>query len=665
MQHPVGYKMVNGSAQLTSVEALLTNQFAENAMVHTIAAAESRSPRCWSSASRAGTCGGRGTSRSSARPRWLSLIILVPFSIFNLGFGSHLGIVTTSDQPMKIAGAEALWNTQQPASFSLFQIGGFSASDPTPSFSIQVPDLLSYLSTGNVHAKVEGMNEIDAQYRSCTGRGSYYPNVRLEYWSMRIMAYAGSLVALVGVVGAFLYRRRKLESSGWFLRIATWSIALPFIAALFGWVLTETGRQPWIVQGLLKTANANSPSVSATMVWLSLIVFVGLYIILGAIDLDPDAPLRAARPAGAVRAGRRGREPRPGDELLMNLQNFWFGLIAVLWAGYFMLEGFDFGVGMLLPVIGRNEQGARRDARHHRAGVGRQRGVAGGGRRRHLRGLPCLVCSDVLGLLPGAPAGAGAADRSGSSRSSGATEAPAPAGSTRGFGATSLRARAAPLIWGVALWQTSSRASRSTPSGNFAGSFTDLFSAYTVAGGIATVALFALHGSIFLELKTVGELRSRALHTARRLAPPAVAIVAVYLVWTVVVATGNNHKSAFPAALVAALAVAALALGALFAVRSNAGRAFTATAVGVVLVVATIFTSLYPRVMVSSPDFQNSLTIANSAAAHYALTVMTVVALILTPVVLIYQGWTYYIFRRRLTETPVAAPTPAPAPPEA
>ena len=297
MQHPVGYKMVNGSAQLTSVEALLTNQFAENAMVHTIAAGVTVASMlvfgvaCWHLRRQRNV-------EIFRKAAWLSLIILVPFSIFNLGFGSHLGIVTTSDQPMKIAGAEALWDTQQPASFSLFQIGGFSASDPTPSFSIQVPDLLSYLSTGNVHAK-GGMNEINAQYQKLYGPGSYYPNVRLEYWSMRIMAYAGSLVALVGVVGAFLYRRRKLESSGWFLRVATWSIALPFIASLFGWVLTETGRQPWIVQGLLKTANANSPSVSATMVWLSLIVFVGLYIILGAIDwilmrryarLDPPEP---------------------------------------------------------------------------------------------------------------------------------------------------------------------------------------------------------------------------------------------------------------------------------------------------------------------------------------------------------------------------------------
>ena len=223
----------------------------------------------------------------------------MPVSVFNMGFGSHFGIITTSDQPMKIAGAEALWNTEQPASFSLFQIGGFSKSDPTPSFSIQVPGLLSFLSTGSFSSSVTGMNELDQQEERQYGRGSYYPNVRLEYWSMRIMAYGGSWVALMALVGGYLYRRRKLESSGWFLRIATWTIAVPFIAALFGWVLTETGRQPWIVQGLLKTSDAASPSVSAAMLWLSLGVFVGLYAILGVIDfvlmrryarLDPPEP---------------------------------------------------------------------------------------------------------------------------------------------------------------------------------------------------------------------------------------------------------------------------------------------------------------------------------------------------------------------------------------
>ena len=283
MQHPVGYKIVDGHAEMTSVEALLTNEFAEYAFGHTILAGLTVASTLVFGVS----CWHLRRQRDVAvfrRSAMLALFVMVPVSIFNLGFGSHFGIITTSDQPMKIAAAEALWNTEQPASFSLFQIGGFSKSDPTPSFSIQVPGLLSFLSTGSFDGKVVGMNQLQKQEVAKYGSGNYYPDVELIYWSMRVMAYGGSFVALVAVVGAWLYRRRTLEHTGWFLRVATWTIAVPFIAALFGWMLTELGRQPWIVQGLLKTADASSPSVSSTMLGFSLAVFVGLYVILGVTD---------------------------------------------------------------------------------------------------------------------------------------------------------------------------------------------------------------------------------------------------------------------------------------------------------------------------------------------------------------------------------------------
>jgi cytochrome bd ubiquinol oxidase subunit I len=298
MQDPVGYKIVNGHAQLTSIEHLLTSRFAVNAMVHTILASFTVAAMvifgvaCWHLR--------RGQNldlfRRAAR---FGLIVLVPMSIINLGVGSHFGIVTTSLQPMKISAAEALWNTEQPASFSLFQIGGFTESDPTPSYSIQIPGLLSFLSTGSVHGKVVGMNQLNQQEETQHGPGNYKPDVKLIYWSMRVMAYAGSFVAFIAVVAAFLYRRRKLESMGWFLRVCVWSMVFPFIACLFGWVLTEAGRQPWIVQGLLKTVDANSPSVSSAMIALSLTVFVALYVVLGIVDfwlmrryarLDPPEP---------------------------------------------------------------------------------------------------------------------------------------------------------------------------------------------------------------------------------------------------------------------------------------------------------------------------------------------------------------------------------------
>src|SRR5690242_17601337 len=227
MQDPVGYKLVNGQAQLTSIWKLLSSDWALWAFGHTMLAGLSAGAAvvfgvcCWHFA--------RGRNVELFRPAAkLSLIVLVPVACFNMWFGSHFGILVTRLQPMKISAAEALWTTQQPAPFSLFQVGGFSQSDPTPRFSIEVPDLLSFLSTGSFHGKVVGLDELNQQYVSTFGRGNYVPPVEAVYWSMRGMAYAGSIVALVAIVGAYLYWRRKLERLRWFLWLGVVTPFLPF-----------------------------------------------------------------------------------------------------------------------------------------------------------------------------------------------------------------------------------------------------------------------------------------------------------------------------------------------------------------------------------------------------------------------------------------------------
>jgi cytochrome d ubiquinol oxidase subunit I len=228
----------------------------------------------------------------------LALVVAVPVTFVNLTVGSRFGIVVTSQQGMKIAASEALWNTEQPAGFSLFQIGGFSQDDQKPSFVVQVPRLLSFLATGSFKGKVQGLNELQQQESKQYGKGSYMPPVRTAYWAMRIMAYLGTLMFAVAALGAWLYRTRRLESARWFLWTAVVAMVFPFIAAASGWVLTEVGRQPWIVQGLLKTSQANSPSVSSVTIGASLAVFVVLYVVLGVVDfvlmrryarLDPPA----------------------------------------------------------------------------------------------------------------------------------------------------------------------------------------------------------------------------------------------------------------------------------------------------------------------------------------------------------------------------------------
>ena len=284
MQHPVGYKLVNGEAQLTSVWALLSNGFALRAYVHTMLAG-----LIFGSIVMLGICCWQFLRRQDVdlflKAAKLALIVAVPVTLLQLVVGNRFGAAVTSAQSMKIAASEAQWNTCQPCGFSLFQIGGFTKDDQTPSFSITVPRLLSYMATGSFNGQVQGLNQLQAQEQREYGRGNYMPNVRVIYWSMRVMAYMGMLMLLVAVVGAWLYWKQKLERARWFHRTAIVAIAFPYIAATAGWILTEMGRQPWIVQGLLKTSDANSPSVSTTWLAISLSVFVALYVLLLVVDV--------------------------------------------------------------------------------------------------------------------------------------------------------------------------------------------------------------------------------------------------------------------------------------------------------------------------------------------------------------------------------------------
>ncbi len=307
MQHPVGYKIVNGEAQLTSIWALLSNSFALRAFLHTILAG-----LIFGSIIMLGVCcwhflRGRDVElfRKAAK---LALVVALPVTLLQLIVGNRFGEAVTSAQSMKIAASEAQWTTCQPCGFSLFQIGGFTENDQTPSFSITIPKLLSYMATGSFSGQVQGLTPLQNQERRKYGRGNYMPNIEAIYWSMRVMAFAGVLMFLVAALGAWLYWRKKLERARWFQWTALVAIALPYIAATAGWIVTEMGRQPWIVQNLLKTSQANSPSVSTTWLGISLGVFVTLYVVLLVVDFvlmrryaRPDRPAPQEEvPAGVV-----------------------------------------------------------------------------------------------------------------------------------------------------------------------------------------------------------------------------------------------------------------------------------------------------------------------------------------------------------------------------
>jgi len=284
MQHPVGYRIDSqGNAVLTNVWDLFVNPTFRWGYAHVILASLVTGSLLMLCVSAWHLRKGDHTDLF-LRTAKLSLIVLFPAIVIQLSVGNKLGQVEATYQPMKIAAAEGQWNTCSPCSFSVAQIGGFSESDQSATKIIAIPHLLSVLATGTWSGPVQGMNQIQRQYTRKYGRGNYIPNVTIQYLSIRVMAGLGFLVALLALWGGWLLVKGRLLKSRVFLFLATWAMITPVLMNTAGWLLTESGRQPWIVQGLQKTANANSPSVSTTDIAISLSLFVLAFIILGIAD---------------------------------------------------------------------------------------------------------------------------------------------------------------------------------------------------------------------------------------------------------------------------------------------------------------------------------------------------------------------------------------------
>jgi cytochrome d ubiquinol oxidase subunit I len=283
MQHPVGYTMVNGKPQLNDIWALFTNPVFVWGYAKVLFAALTTGAVIMLAVSawqlRHG--GDRDVFTRSAR---MALIVLLPAILLTMLVGDELGVVEGKYQPMKIAAAEAQWTTCQPCSFSLFQIGGGN-NDHTPTQIIEIPHLLSLLATNHWNGQVVGMTPLQEQYSQQYGPGNYVPSVFIQYWGMRVMAYLGVLTLLISLWGLWTIWRRTLVTSRKFLWVATWAAVLPFLMNTAGWLLTESGRQPWIVQGIMLTRDGVSPTVSVTWLWISLIAFILLYGTLGTVDL--------------------------------------------------------------------------------------------------------------------------------------------------------------------------------------------------------------------------------------------------------------------------------------------------------------------------------------------------------------------------------------------
>jgi cytochrome bd ubiquinol oxidase subunit II len=341
----------------------------------------------------------------------------------------------------------------------------------------------------------------------------------------------------------------------------------------------------------------------------------------------------------------------------MSLPAFWFILIAVLWTGYFILEGFDFGVGILLPVLGRDNTD----------------------RRLMINAIGPVWDGNEVWLLTAGGATFAAFPLWYASLFSGfylalllilvalivrgvcfefRGKVDSPRWRARWDAAIFAGSVLPALLWGVAF----ANIVRGVPLNAahvYTGNLLTLLNWYGLLGGLTTLSLFALHGAIFLALKTDGDIRRRARALAVRIAAVSVPLAALFLA-----ASQADHGKA-ATDVTAGLAAVAL-LGAVLAViRGREGWAFAGTAVTLGLSVATLFGDLWPDVLPSATRAAYSLTVTNASSSHYTLTVMTWVALIFTPVVLAYQGWTYWVFRKRLTRADVGGTEISPSQPVA
>ncbi len=313
MQHPVGFVLdpATHTARLTSIWKVLTNSTAVVAFAHTITAAFLMSGLLLIAVSAWHLR--RGRHADTMRPS-LSLGLWTTFSacVLTAITGDIDGKIMTDQQPMKMAAAEALYNTAKPASFSLFTIGSLDGKSEV--WSVRMPGLLSFLATGSFHGQVEGINNVQAAEVAKYGPGTYTPVIPVTYWSFRFMIGFGLIAGLIALLGLWLIRhgRTPAPEQRWFWRAALWSVALGPLAASFGWIFTEMGRQPWSVFGVLATRKSVSPTVGAGTILTSLIVLTLLYAVLAVVEVG--LTVRAARRGPGDRSDRPGSEPPPDAE---------------------------------------------------------------------------------------------------------------------------------------------------------------------------------------------------------------------------------------------------------------------------------------------------------------------------------------------------------------
>jgi cytochrome d ubiquinol oxidase subunit I len=315
MQNPVGYTIVDGRAQMTSFASVISNPNIFYQFPHVLFSGLTTGAFFILGIS-AYHLVRKQEVEFFKRSFQMAAITGVIFAAL-VGLNGHAQtqyIIKT--QPMKLAAAEALWNTEDPASFSLFTIGDMENRRDV--FAIRIPRLLSFLAYNQFSGEVKGINDLQAEYEAQYGPGNYVPPAIIPYWAFRFMVGSGGLMIVLALLGLYLYYWKKLDRFPWALKILTWGLLIPYLANSSGWLLTEVGRYPWVVYGLMKIEEAASPNVTAGMLWTSLVGYVLVYGLLIAATVYLLMKFAKAGPSATDESPLTGEQPADSLPSLVN-----------------------------------------------------------------------------------------------------------------------------------------------------------------------------------------------------------------------------------------------------------------------------------------------------------------------------------------------------------
>lgn len=282
MQHPVGFEINNGRAEMNDFFALITNGQLLVEFPHTVLAAYATGAFLVTGISAYKMLKKQDVSFFKKSFQIAAIVgIVSSIGVAVAGHAQAQYLVET--QPMKMAASEALWGESgDPAPWTVWANIDPEKQENTGEF--QIPYMLSFLSYSQFSGEVKGMLELQAEYEEAYGPGDYIPPVRTTFWSFRIMVLAGTLMIVLGMYAMYLMWRKKMDRPNtWFMRFMLWAILLPPIANTAGWIMTEIGRQPWTVFGLMTTEDSVSPNVTSGQVLFSVISFTTIYLILGLV----------------------------------------------------------------------------------------------------------------------------------------------------------------------------------------------------------------------------------------------------------------------------------------------------------------------------------------------------------------------------------------------